>query len=387
MAEQQRDYYEVLGVERTATPEEIKKAYRKLAMKYHPDRNPGNKQAEEMFKQIGEAYSVLGDADKRAAYDRYGHSAFGAGGQGGDPGFGGFGGFSQTDFSNMRDIFADIFGAAAGTARRGAEGNKQMFRGEDLAYNLEITLEQAAEGYKTRIKIPKWSDCEACHGTGAERGTSPETCPMCGGTGFVRSGQGFFTVQRTCPECQGTGTIIRHPCHVCHGSGVVEGKQTVEVDIPAGIFDGARIRLAGKGGPGRNGGPSGDLYVQIRVKPHDIFEREGQDLHMQMAMSYATAALGGELEIPTLEGKAVLRIPEGTQPGKIFRLKDRGIKNLRGSDRGDLFVHVTVEVPNNLTSDQKELLRKFDKALNGEKENHPVEEKKGFFDKLANLFK
>ncbi len=386
MAEEQRDYYEVLGVERTATQEEIKRAYRKLAMKYHPDRNHGNKDAEEKFKQVGEAYSILGDEDKRAAYDRYGHSAFGAGGPGAG-GFGGFGGFSQADFGNMGDIFADIFGAATGTTRRSAEGNKQMFRGDDLAYNLEITLEQAAEGFKSRIKVPKWSKCEACNGTGAEKGTHPETCPMCGGSGFVRSGQGFFTVQRTCPECRGTGKVIRHPCHECHGTGVVEGKQTLEVNIPAGVFDGARIRVPGKGGPGQNGGPNGDLYVQIQIKPHDVFERDGMDLHMQMPMSFVTAALGGELEVPTLEGKAVLRIPAGTQPGKIFRLKDRGIKNLRGPDKGDLYVHVTVEVPVNMDKEQEDLLRKFDASLNSGGVNHHAPEKQGFFDKLSNLFK
>ena len=305
--EEDFDYYEVLGVTRTATQEEIKKGYRRMAMKYHPDRNKGDKHAEEKFKQVGEAYEVLKDEQKRAAYDRYGRSAFNGGAGAG--GFGGFGGFDASQFGDMGDIFSEIFGG--GHARSSGQ-NKQMFRGEDLIYDLDITLEQAAEGYKTKIKVPSWSKCTACGGSGAEKGTKVETCPTCHGSGYVRAGAGFFQIQQTCPRCHGTGKYIPHPCHKCHGTGMQEEKKELEITIPAGVDDGNRMRIPDRGSPGQNGGPAGDLYIRIRIKPHDIFERDGQDLHMEMPMSFVTAALGGELEVPTLTGKATLRIPEGT---------------------------------------------------------------------------
>ena len=383
MADEELDYYEVLGVERTATQEEIKKHYRRLAMKYHPDRNHGDKTAEEKFKQVGEAYEVLGDEQKRAAYDRYGHSAFG--GAGGPGGFGGFDGFQQADFGNINDIFSEIFGASRSRTRAG--GNKQMFRGEDLMYDIEITLRQAAEGYKTTIKVPAWEKCDACGGTGAEKGTHPETCPTCHGTGYIRAGQGFFQIQQTCPTCHGTGQVIKHPCHVCDGTGMKKESKEIEVNIPAGIDDGQRLRFGGRGAPGQNGGPAGDLYVRIRIAPDEIFQRDGQDLHMEMPLSFATAALGGELQVPTLDGKVTLKIPEGTQSGRTFRLKGRGIKSIRTSEHGDLYVHTTVEVPVNMTKVQKELLSKFDESISKSRKSHHAPEKQGFFDKLSNLFK
>lgn len=381
MAEEELDYYEVLGVERTATQEEIKKGYRRMAMKYHPDRNKGDKSAEEKFKQVGEAYSVLGDEQKRAAYDRYGRSAFESGGAGGFGG--GFGSFDPSQFGEFSDIFAEIFGARAGGR---AGGNKQMFRGEDLVYDLDITLEQASEGLKTKIKVPSWSKCEACEGTGAEKGMHPETCPTCHGSGFVRAGQGFFQIQQTCPRCHGTGKIIRHPCKVCGGTGMKEERKEIEISIPAGVDDGNRMRISGRGAPGQNGGPAGDLYVRIHVKRHDLFERDGQDLHIEMPMSFTMAALGGELEVPTLTGKVKLRIPEGTQTGRTFRLKGHGIVGLRTTDKGDLYVHTNVEVPVNMTAKQKELLQQFEESLLGSKRSHHAPEKQGFFDKLGKLF-
>lgn len=374
------DYYEVLGVSRTATQEEIKKGYRRMAMKYHPDRNKGDKAAEEKFKQVGEAYAVLSDEQKRAAYDRYGHSAFNAGGNGGFSG--GFGGFDPSQFGEFSDIFSEIFGARA----RG-DGNKQMFRGEDLVYDIDITLEEAAEGLKTKIKVPSWSKCTACDGSGAEKGTHPETCPTCHGSGYVRAGQGFFQIQQTCPRCHGTGKIIRHPCKVCHGTGMKEERKELEISIPAGVDDGNRMRIAGRGSPGQNGGPAGDLYVRINIKRHPLFERDGQDLHIEMPISFASAALGGELEVPTLTGKVKLRIPEGTQTGRTFRLKEHGIRGIRTLDKGDLYVHTTIEVPVNMTNEQKELLKKFDASVENSTKSHHSPEKQGFFDKLGNLFK
>ena len=383
--EEDFDYYEVLGVTRTATQEEIKKGYRRMAMKYHPDRNKGDKHAEEKFKQVGEAYEVLKDEQKRAAYDRYGRSAFngGAGGAGAG-GFGGFGGFDASQFGDMGDIFSEIFGG--GHARSSGQ-NKQMFRGEDLIYDLDITLEQAAEGYKTKIKVPSWSKCTACGGSGAEKGTKVETCPTCHGSGYVRAGAGFFQIQQTCPRCHGTGKYIPHPCHKCHGTGMQEEKKDLEITIPAGVDDGNRMRIPDRGSPGQNGGPAGDLYIRIRIKPHDIFERDGQDLHMEMPMSFVTAALGGELEVPTLTGKATLRIPEGTQSGKTFRLRGHGIRSVRNAEKGDLYVHTTVEIPVNMTTEQKDILRQFDASINHSKKDHHAPERKSFFEKLGKLFK
>jgi molecular chaperone DnaJ len=388
MAQEERlDYYELLNVPKTATQEEIKKSYRRLAMKYHPDRNQGNKEAEEMFKNIGQAYEVLSDPQKRAAYDRYGHAAFesGAGaGAGGNPFGGGFGGFQSGSFQDLGDIFSEIFGAQAGT--RG-DGNRQYVRGSDLEYELEITLEQAAAGYNAEIRVPVWSDCKECGGTGAKKGTKKTTCRTCGGRGFVRAGSGFFQVQQTCPHCHGTGEVIEHPCSSCGGTGKIKETKNIEIKIPAGVESGQRVRLPGKGEPGVAGGPAGDLYVRIHVRPHDIFQRDGNDLHVQMPMSFVTAALGGELEVPTLGAKATIKVPEGTQTGKIFRLRERGMKSLRTSEVGDLYVHVRVEVPVNLTKEQKELLSQFDASINKGAQKHHPEESQSFLDRLKDFFK
>lgn len=343
-----RDFYEVLGVGKNATDDEIKKAYRKLAMKYHPDRNPDSKGAEDKFKEAKEAYEMLSDAQKREAYDRYGHAGV-------DPNMGmggGGGGFADA----FGDIFGDIFGQAAGRGR----GGPQVYRGADLRYNLEITLEQAAHGYDTTIRVPSWDNCETCHGTGAKPGTSPVTCTTCAGHGQVRMQQGFFSVLQTCPKCHGTGKINPSPCGTCSGAGKIKRNKTLEVKIPAGIDDGMRIRSSGNGEPGMNGGPPGDLYVEIRIKPHTMFQREGDDLHCEIPISFARAALGGEIEVPTLNGKASFTIPEGTQTGKTFRLRNKGIKGVRSGYAGDLFCHVVVETPVTLTERQKELLREFD---------------------------
>ena len=377
MAEEKRDYYEVLGLQKGASEEEIKKAFKTMARKYHPDLHPGDKEAEAKFKEVNEAYGVLSDADKRARYDQFGHAGVdpnfaGAGGGAGD--FGGFG--------DMGDIFSEIFGG--GHARSSGQ-NKQMFRGEDLIYDLDITLEQAAEGYKTKIKVPSWSKCTACGGSGAEKGTKVETCPTCHGSGYVRAG--FFQIQQTRPRCPGTGKYIPHPCHKCHGTGMQEEKKELEITIPAGVDDGNRMRIPDRGSPGQNGGPAGDLYIRIRIKPHDIFERDGQDLHMEMPMSFVTAALGGELEVPTLTGKATLRIPEGTQSGKTFRLRGHGIRSVRNAEKGDLYVHTTVEIPVNMTTEQKDILRQFDASINHSKKDHHAPERKSFFEKLGKLFK
>ncbi len=381
MAEAPLDYYEVLGVSRSASQEEIKKSYRKLAMKYHPDRNHGDKSAEEKFKQIGEAYEVLGDQEKRAAYDRYGHSAFTAGGNGAG-GFGGFGGFQTGGFSDINDIFSEIFGHQ--TRSRG--GNRNMRRGDDLSYEIEITLEQAAKGYETEIKVPSWSTCDECHGSGARRGTKPRTCPTCHGTGTVRMGNGFFQVEQTCSTCHGKGTIIDQPCPGCHGTGHKEERKTIQVKIPAGIEDGQRIRMSGRGAPGENGGANGDLYVVVDVKPHELFERDGTDLHIEMPLNFVTAALGGEIEVPTLDSRVTLKIPEGTQSGKIFRLRERGIRSVRNSTMGDLYVHTAIETPVNLNAEQKELLQKFQATFTGDQVEHHPPEKKSFFDKIGDLF-
>lgn len=386
MAEQ--SYYEILGVERGASQDDIKKAYRRLAMKYHPDRNPGDKTAEEKFKQIGEAYAVLSDEQKRAAYDRFGKAGVdpsAAGGAGG--GFGGFGGFGNMgggDFqSAFGDIFADLFGGGRGS--RGPQG-PQPIRGNDIRFELEISLEDAAHGRKMDIRVPAWDSCSTCHGTGCRPGTHRKSCPTCGGTGTVRVSNGIFHVQQTCPHCQGTGQVVSDPCPDCQGSGYKRTARVLEVSIPAGIDDGQRIRLSGKGEPGVNGGAPGDLYVQIRIKPNDVFERDGDDLHMDLPISFVTAALGGEVEVPTLDGKSRITIPEGTQGGKTFRLRGKGIVNMRTRDPGDLFLHISIETPVNLTSKQKQLLRDFESSVKagGDKHNPKTT---GFFDRMKNLFK
>ena len=371
-----RDLYEVLGVNRDASEDEMKKAYRKLAMKYHPDRNPDNKEAEEKFKEAKEAYEILTDANKRAAYDRYGHDGVnpqmggGAGGQG-------FDGFADA----FGDIFGDIFGGGGG----GGRGRSNVYRGADLRYNLEITLEEAARGAEKTIRIPAQEECGTCHGSGAKPGTQPKPCPTCNGHGQVRVQQGFFSIQQTCPKCHGSGKIIPDPCRDCGGAGRTKKQKTLEVKIPAGIDEGMRLRHAGHGEPGVNGGPPGDLYVEIHIRKHAVFERDHDDLHCEMPISITTAALGGEIEIPTLEGMARLKIPAETQSGKVFRLRGKGIKNVRSHVHGDLMCHVVVETPVSLTERQKELLREFEESASGNADRHNPKAK-GWMDKVRDFF-
>ena len=352
-----RDYYEVLGVAKNASEEEIKKAYRKLAMKYHPDRNQNDtsKDAEDKFKECKEAYEMLSDAPKRAAYDQHGHAGVDPNMRGG-PGTEGFGGFAEA----FGDIFGDMFNQGG---RGRAQGGRQVYRGSDLSYAMEVTLEEAARGKDAQIRIPSWEACDTCHGSGAKVGTSAKTCTTCQGSGAVQMRQGFFSVQQTCPHCRGTGKVIPEPCTSCLGQGKVKKQKTLEVKIPAGIDDGMRIRSTGNGEPGTNGGPPGDLYIEIRLKKHDIFERDGDDLHCQVPVSFITAALGGEIEVPTLAGKAAIDIPEGTQAGKQFRLRGKGIKGVRASYPGDLYCHIAVETPVKLTEHQRKLLRELDDSL------------------------
>jgi molecular chaperone DnaJ len=357
-----RDYYETLGVPKNASEEEIKKAYRKLAMKHHPDRNQGegdHKAAEAKFKEAKEAYEMLSDAGKRAAYDQYGHAGVDPNMRGG-PGAGaeGFGGFAEA----FGDIFGDIFGQGRGGAAAGGRG-RQVFRGGDLSYAMEVTLEEAASGKEAQIRIPSWDECETCSGSGAKPGTQAKTCTTCQGQGVVQMRQGFFSVQQTCPHCRGTGKIIPEPCTSCHGQGKLKKQKTLEVKIPGGIDDGMRIRSAGNGEPGTNGGPPGDLYIEIRLKKHDIFERDGDDLHCVVPISFPAAALGGEIDVPTLAGKAAIDIPEGTQSGKQFRLRGKGIKGVRSSYPGDLYCHVTVETPVKLTEHQRKLFKELAESL------------------------
>ena len=352
-----RDYYEILGVNRDASDDELKKAYRKLAMKYHPDRNPDNPKAEASFKEAKEAYEILSDSRKRAAYDQFGHAGV-------DPQAGmggGFGGFGAGGFADaFGGIFDEIFGGGRGGGRASA------YRGSDLRYNIEVTLEQAAFGTETKIRIPTMESCETCKGSGARPGTQPTTCTTCHGSGQVRIQQGFFSIQQTCPKCHGSGRMISDPCSACHGAGRVKRHKTLSVKIPAGVDEGDRIRLSGEGEHGINGGPPGDLYVQVHLKPHPVFQREGNDLHCEMPISFATAALGGEIEIPTLENAAKIKIPAETQSGKTFRLRGKGIKGVRSQTPGDLFCHVVLETPVNLTERQKELLRELEESTRGQ---------------------
>ncbi len=352
-----RDFYEILGVAKNASDEEIKKAYRKLAMKHHPDRNQGDTTtaAEVKFKEAKEAYEMLSDPQKRAAYDQHGHAGVDPNMRGG-PGAEGFGGFAEA----FGDIFGDVFGGGRG---RGQGGGRQVYRGSDLSYAMEVTLEEAASGKDAQIRIPSWDECDTCHGTGAKPGTKPITCTTCHGAGAVQMRQGFFSVQQTCPQCQGKGKIIPDPCTTCHGQGRIKKQKTLEVKIPAGIDDGMRIRSTGNGEPGTNGGPPGDLYIEIRMKKHDIFERDGDDLHCQVPLSFTTAALGGEIEVPTLAGKAAIDIPEGTQAGKQFRLRGKGIKGVRSSYPGDLYCHVSIETPVKLSEHQRKLLKELEESL------------------------
>jgi molecular chaperone DnaJ len=357
-----RDFYEILGINRDASDDEIKKAYRKLAMKFHPDRNPDNPKAEEQFKEAKEAYEILSDAQKRSAYDQFGHAGVDPSAGGAGMGGAGMGGFA--------DAFSDIFGDIFGGGRGGGGGRSNVYRGADLRYNLEVSLEEAARGTETRIRIPTMAECDSCHGSGARKGSEPKTCPTCGGHGQVRMQQGFFSIQQTCPKCHGTGRYIADPCTSCHGAGRVKQHKTLSVKIPAGIDEGDRIRLSGEGEPGVNGGPPGDLYVQIHLKPHAVFQRDHDDLHCEMPVSFTTAALGGEIEIPTLDGAAKLKVPAETQSGKVFRLRGKGIKGVRSISQGDLLCHVVVETPVSLTDRQKELLREFEEISRGNAARH-----------------
>jgi len=374
-----RDYYDVLGVPKNASDDEIKKAYRKLAMKYHPDRNQGDAAAgaEAKFKEAKEAYEMLSDGQKRAAYDQFGHAGVDPNMRGGMGGADGFGGFAEA----FGDIFGDVFGGGGG--RRG--GGRQVFRGSDLSYAMEITLEEAAEGKEAQIRIPSWDDCGTCHGSGAKPGTKPITCTTCHGAGAVQMRQGFFSVQQTCPQCRGTGKIIPEPCPTCHGQGKIKNNKTLEVKIPAGIDDGMRIRSTGNGEPGTNGGPPGDLYIEIRVKKHEVFERDGDDLHCVVPVSITTAALGGEIKVPTLTGMAAIDIPDGTQSGKQFRLRGKGIKGVRSSYPGDLYCHVRIETPVKLTEHQRKLLKELDDSLRKGGTKHSPNEK-GWFDRAKEFF-
>ncbi|MBM6595019.1 molecular chaperone DnaJ [Microvirga pudoricolor] len=369
-----RDYYEVLGVSRTCTEVELKTSFRKLAMQHHPDKNPGNVEAEIKFKEINEAYQTLSDGQKRAAYDRYGHAAFANGGAGG-PGF-------DNNFSDfMSDIFENFFGE--GQRRGGGRASSGRERGADMRYNLEISLDEAFHGKNAELKIPTAVTCEVCSGTGAKAGSKPKPCPTCGGAGRVRAQQGFFSIERTCPNCHGRGEIIDDPCQGCGGAGRVTRERTLSVNIPAGVEDGTRIRLAGEGEAGLRGGPPGDLYIFLSLKAHPFYQRDGADLFCRVPVSMVTAAMGGEFDVPTMDGSdAKVKVPEGTQSGKQFRLKGKGMPVLRSRDVGDLYIQVVVETPQNLTKRQRELLMEFDGECS--KENHP--ESSGFFSRVREFF-
>lgn len=371
------DFYETLGVSRDADEKALKSAFRKRAMQYHPDRNPGDAAAEAKFKELNEAYEVLKDPQKRAAYDRYGHEAFTNGGGGFGGGFGG----GHTDFgSSMSDIFEEFFGDVMG-GRRG--GGRNAARGGDLRFNMEVTLEDAFTGKAAEIKVPSSVSCGTCGGSGAKQGTSPATCPKCGGAGRVRASQGFFSVERTCPGCQGRGQVISDPCGECHGNGRVAQERTLSVNIPAGIEDGTRIRLAGEGEAGRQGAPSGDLYIFISIVAHEFFQREGADIFCRVPISMTTAALGGQFEVATVEGvKTRVKIPEGTQAGKQFRLKGKGMPVLRSHQYGDMYIQVIIETPQNLTRRQRELLELFEKESSAS--NSP--QSSGFFSRMRDFF-
>ncbi|HKO68041.1 MAG TPA: molecular chaperone DnaJ [Burkholderiaceae bacterium] len=381
-----RDYYDVLGVAKDASEDDIKKAYRKQAMKHHPDRNQGkgddksSKASEEKFKEAKEAYEMLSDPQKRAAYDRFGHAGVdpNMGGFGRSAGAEGFGGFADA----FGDIFGDIFGA--GAAGR-AGGRSAVYRGADLRYSMDLTLEQAANGFATDIRVPSWETCDVCKGAGAKPGTSTKTCGTCNGAGNVRMSQGFFSIQQTCPTCRGSGKVIPDPCTNCQGAGRIKQNKVLEVSIPAGIDEGQRIRLSGKGEPGMNGGPPGDLYVEIHIKPHEVFQRDGDDLHCEVPIGFPAATLGGEIEVPTLGGKASINVSEGTQTGKTFRLRGKGIKGVRSSYAGDLYCHIVVETPVRLTEKQKKLLREFDASLSEGGEKHSPRSK-SFVDKMKGFF-
>ena len=374
-----RDYYDVLGASKGASAEELKKAYRTKAKELHPDRNTDNPTAEAQFKEINEAYEVLKDADKKAAYDRYGHAAFEGGMGGGQRGYGG----GQGDFASaFSDVFEDLFGDFMGGRGGGGGGRARAQRGSDLRYNLRVTLEEAFKGVQKTINVPTSVACEVCHGTGAEGGAEPVTCPTCSGMGKVRAQQGFFTVERTCPTCNGMGQIVKNPCKVCGGAGRTEKERALSVNIPAGVETGTRIRLAGEGEAGLRGGPTGDLYIFIEVKEHVLFQRDGVHLFCRVPVSMPTAAMGGEVEVPTIDGgSSRVKVPAGSQTGKQMRLRAKGMPALRGGGHGDMLIELAVETPVNLTSRQKELLREFEKLS---EENNP--EGKTFFSKVKSFW-
>ena len=370
-----RDYYEVLAVERTATDEEIKKSYRKLAIKYHPDKNPGDKNAEEQFKELGEAYEVLCDAQKRALYDQYGHSAFDRRS----------GGFARGGFHDPFEVFREVFGGGGifeDLFGGGRQDPTQPQRGDDLRYDMEITFEEAAHGCEKEITVTKAERCDVCHGSGAEAGSRTKTCPTCSGRGQVITSRGIFSIAQTCPHCQGAGKIIEKPCKTCRGNGRREKSSKITLRIPAGVETGSRLRSSGNGEAGFRGGPAGDLYVILHVKPHEIFQRDGDDLLCEIPVSFIQAALGAEVEVPTLDGKASVKIPAGTQPNTMFRLKGKGIKNIQGYGYGDLHVRINVEVPTHLSATQKAKLQEFAELCNGNES--PL--RQSFFEKAKNLF-
>ncbi|MFW0778050.1 MAG: molecular chaperone DnaJ [Rickettsiales bacterium] len=375
-----KDYYEILGVSRDVSADELKKAYRKLAMKHHPDRNPDDKKAEEKFKELSHAYDVLSDDQKRAAYDRYGHDAFTQGGMGGAGGGGaGMGGF---DFSSgFADIFEDLFGMGGGPGG-GRQGQTGPARGSDLRYNMQVSLEDAFKGKKENIKVATSVSCDSCKGSGGAKGTQPVNCTTCNGSGRIRASQGFFTVERTCTSCQGMGKVIKDPCKTCAGSGRVRKEKTLSVSIPAGVEEGTRIRLANEGEVGMRGGPAGDLYIFISVKPHPLFKRDGADIHCVVPIPMTTAALGGSIEAPTIDGTRVkVNIPEGTQAGHQMRLRGKGMSVLRTSHRGDMYIHTKVETPVKMNKKQKDLLKEFDKAG-----GHTSPESESFFAKVKDFW-
>lgn len=366
-----RDYYEVLGVAKSANERDIKKAYKKLAMKYHPDRAQGDKSLEEKFREVQEAYEILSDERKRAAYDQYGHAGV-------DPNRGG-GGAGAADFGDIfGDVFGDIFGGGRGRQSRARQG-------ADLRYNLEMSLEEAVRGKEVEIRVPTLVECESCDGSGAKKGTSPTTCPTCKGNGQVQMRQGFFAVQQTCPTCSGKGKIISDPCSPCRGQGRVEKTKTLSVKVPSGVDTGDRIRLSGEGEAGEHGAPAGDLYVQVHVRDHKIFTRDGNNLYCEVPLSFTTAALGGDIEVPTLDGKVKLKVTPETQTGKMFRLRGKGVKSVRSGAIGDLMCKVEIETPVNLSSKQKDLLKEFESSIDGQGAKHRPKEK-GFFDGVKQFF-